>query len=408
MTTAREDIREELLRGQQVAITGTMASMTHQEAAALIRSCGGDPARHPGRKTALVVVGQEGWPVGRDGRISEDLERAKQLQDEGCPLRVVSEQEFLEMLHLAGEEAGEKVRRLYTIAQLSRILKVPGRRIRAWVRRGLIRPARTEYRLDYFDFRQMTELRALRELTESGVPVEEIRRSLETLRSWFPEAEASLGQLARLEGQLLVRVEGGSLAEPSGQLRLGFDPPPPRSRRRTEVEPTAPVLRIVADIPRDRPASRATAEDWVERGLELEERDDLDGAVRAWEQALLNGWADAELAFNLGNLLYGLGRLDEALVRFEQAVEMDPEYVEAWNNLGGVYADVGLWEEAIRAARRALELAPDYADPHYNLAEAYAASGRYGDARLHAARYFQHDPDSPWARRLREDLGLRD
>jgi len=407
MTTARDGVREELLRGQQVAITGTMASMTHQEAADLVRSCGGEPTRHPGRKTALVVVGQECWPVGHDGRIHEELERARKLQEEGCSLKVIGEQDFLEMLHLAGEEAGEKVRRLYTIAQLSRILKVPGRRIRSWVRRGLIRPARTELRLDYFDFRQMTELRTLRELTGSGVPVEEIRRSLEQLRAWFPEAEASLGQLARLEGQLLVRVEGGNLAEPSGQLRLGFETPPPAAPRRTEAEPTAPVLRIVADVPRDRPASRARAEDWVERAVELEERDDLEGAVRAWEQALLTAGADAEVAFNLGNLLYGLGRLDEALVRFEQAVEFDPEYVEAWNNLGGVYADVGLWEEAIRAARRALELAPDYADPHYNLAEAYAASGRYGDARLHAARYFQHDPDSPWAERLRSDLGIR-
>ncbi|NNE44651.1 MAG: tetratricopeptide repeat protein, partial [Gemmatimonadetes bacterium] len=47
------------------------------------------------------------------------------------------------------------------------------------------------------------------------------------------------------------------------------------------------------------------------------------------------------------------------------------------------------------------------ADPHYNLEEAYAASGRYGDARLHANRYLQHDPDSPWAVRLRSDLGIR-
>jgi tetratricopeptide (TPR) repeat protein len=382
-----------------------MASMTHDEAAELIRRCGGEPARTPGRRTALVVVGQEGWPVERDGRIHEGLERARRLQDEGCALRVVSEQDFLEMLELDGAESREPVRRLYTVTQLSRILKIPGRRIRSWVRRGLIQPTRTELRLAYFDFRQMTELRMLRELTESGVPVEKIRQSLETLRRWFPEAESSLGQLSRLEGHLLVRVEGGHLAEPSGQLRLGFDTPPPSPRRRREPS-DAPVLRVVADI-RGARADAASAEDWFARAVELEESEDLPGAVRAYEQALLTGGPDAEIAFDLGNALYALGRLDEAIVRFEQAVEIDPEYVEAWNNLGGVYADVGLWEEAIRAACTALELAPDYADPHYNLAEAYAASSRYGDARLHANRYLQHDPDSPWAERLRKDLGIR-
>jgi tetratricopeptide (TPR) repeat protein len=407
MVRATDDgTRDDLLRGKQVAIAGTMASMSREEADDLIRKCGGQPTREPGAGTAFVVVGQEGWPVGEDGRITDELERARRLQDEGAELRVIGEQEFLEMLRLAGERAAETVRRLYTVTQLSRILKIPGRRIRAWVRRGLIRPARTELRLHFFDFRQMTELKTLRRLTEEGVPLTEIRASLEKLRRWFPEAEGSLGQLSKLEGQLLTRVEGGAVAEPSGQLRLGFDlpptaPPPP-------PDPEAPVLRVVADISPVRPERvAADAEDWFDRALELEEEEDLGRAVRAYEQALLQGGPDAEVAFNLGNALYALGRLDEAIVRFEQAVTIDPDYVEAWNNLGGVHADVGQWDQAIVAATRALELAPTYADPHYNLAEAYVASGRYGDARLHAARYFQHDPDSPWAERLRKDLGIR-
>lgn len=403
--TAGREEREELLHGKQVAIAGRMASMSRDEAADLIRKCGGEPTREPGRKTAFVVVGQEGWPVGRDGRMTDELERAKALQDEGCRIRVISEQEFLEMLRLAGEHAEDNVRRLYTITQLSRILKMPGRRIRAWVRRGLIRPARTELRLHYFDFRQMTELRTLQELTEAGVPMDDVRRSLERLRRWFPEAGTSLNQLSRLEGQLLVKVEGGNLAEPSGQLRLGFDTQPEAGH--APPEPEAPVLRVVADIPREHASATGSAEDWFDRAVELEEDEDLVGAVRGYEQALVTGGPDAETAFNLGNALYALGRLDEAIVRFEQAVTIDGSYVEAWNNLGGVHADVGQWEQAIRAAKRALQLAPGYADPHYNLAEAYVASGRYGDARLHAARYFQHDPDSPWAERLRKDLGIR-
>jgi tetratricopeptide (TPR) repeat protein len=247
--------------------------------------------------------------------------------------------------------------RFYTVAQLGRILKIPVPRIRGWVRRGLIRPARTERRLEYFDFRQMAELKRLHELTQTG------------------------------------------LAEPTGQLRLDLG-----VRGQSGASPERPALRVIEGF-RDRPV--VPAADAFERAVELEEEDDLEGAVLAYEQALLDFGPDAEIAFNLGNALYALGRLDEAIDRFEMAVEIDAEYVEAWNNLGGAYADAGRWNEAIRSAQRALLLAPEWADPHYNLAEAYAASGRYGDARLHANRYLQQDPSSPWAERLRRDLGIR-
>jgi tetratricopeptide (TPR) repeat protein len=248
--------------------------------------------------------------------------------------------------------------RFYTVAQLGRILKIPVPRIRGWVRRGLIRPARIERRLEYFDFRQMAELKRLHELTETG------------------------------------------LAERTGQLRLDLGARPAAAA----AVPARPALRVIEGF-RDRPV--VPAADAFERAVELEEEDDLEGAVLAYEQALLDFGPDAEIAFNLGNALYALGRLDEAIDRFEMAVEIDAEYVEAWNNLGGAYADAGRWDEAIRSAQRALLLAPEWADPHYNLAEAYAASGRYGDARLHANRYLQQDPSSPWAERLRRDLGIR-
>ena len=59
-STEVEAPTNETLRGRQVAITGRLASMTQDEAFELIVRCGGETTRLPGRRTSLLVVGQEG------------------------------------------------------------------------------------------------------------------------------------------------------------------------------------------------------------------------------------------------------------------------------------------------------------------------------------------------------------
>ena len=87
-----------------------------------------------------------------------------------------------------------------------------------------------------------------------------------------------------------------------------------------------------------------------------------------------------------------------------RAVEVDPEYVEAWNNLGNIMADVGEVGRALECLRHALELEPSYADAHYNLAELLANEDDYEAAREHWRAYLASDPFSPTAKLCRERL----
>ena len=48
-----------------------------------------------------------------------------------------------------------------------------------------------------------------------------------------------------------------------------------------------------------------------------------------------------------------------ALVDLDQAVELDPKYVEPYINRGVVYSEIGDTEHAIEDLETALELAPD-------------------------------------------------
>ncbi|HJZ74473.1 MAG TPA: tetratricopeptide repeat protein [Vicinamibacterales bacterium] len=52
------------------------------------------------------------------------------------------------------------------------------------------------------------------------------------------------------------------------------------------------------------------------------------------------------------------GLWNEALYRWQKAVEIDPTYAAAWNNLAIAYEHEGKFEEAKKAYEKALELDP--------------------------------------------------
>lgn len=83
---------------------------------------------------------------------------------------------------------------------------------------------------------------------------------------------------------------------------------------------------------------------------------------------------------NEGIVLYQQGRLDDAVARFQAALQIDSVYSTAHANLGAVLADEGNYEEAIPHYQRAVEFLPNYAVYPYNLGVLYAQLGRSQEA----------------------------
>ena len=225
------------LRDREVAFAGRLASMTRQEAGTRVAEAGGRVVREPGANTAYLVVGHGGWPLRADGRPSSSMARARRLKEQRAALNIVSETTFLQILGLT--EKVEDLQRLFTTAQLSRILEVPAREIRAWMRRKLIRPVKVARRLAWFDFREVAMARALHALTSAGVSPTRIGRSIRELAQWLPDAQGAQAMLTQLETfahgpTLSIRLQDGRLADPGGQLLLDFhrDAARPLGRRR--------------------------------------------------------------------------------------------------------------------------------------------------------------------------------
>ena len=60
--------------------------------------------------------------------------------------------------------------------------------------------------------------------------------------------------------------------------------------------------------------------------------------------------------YNMGISLFSLGKHDEALIRFDEALKVKPDYKYCYYNIGLVYEEKGLLQKAYNAYKRALEL----------------------------------------------------
>jgi hypothetical protein len=325
-----------------------------------------------------LIVGLDGWPLQKDGRLTNKLRKARALQRAGRCVGIWSEDDLLARLGLHSQ--ADSICRRYTVAEVSTLLKVPGDQLRKWIKAGVIHPAETVEGVSRFDYGQVVGARTLCSLMQAGVKPARLKRSLRQLAGWLENVQDSLPQLEVLKhhGDLLVRLEDG-LAEPSGQRCFDF--------REDQEQPSTVTL----------PASSSGAEAWIENAAKHEEREEWVEAVEAYRQALLLGARSGLLYFNLANTLAALGHKEQALERYYQAVECQSDFAEAWNNAGVVLTDLGRPAEAKVAFQCALQAESAYADAHYNLADLLDEQGETAEARKHWQAYLRHDQHTEWA-----------
>lgn len=112
--------------------------------------------------------------------------------------------------------------------------------------------------------------------------------------------------------------------------------------------------------------------------------------LRYWQNSTtlfehaLDVTADNTLAHtNLGVILAGQGKLDEAVSHYSQALRINPDHLEARINMGAALAAQDKLDEAVAHYSHALHIKPDFAGAHYNLGNALVAQGRLTEAITH-------------------------
>ena len=122
--------------------------------------------------------------------------------------------------------------------------------------------------------------------------------------------------------------------------------------------------------------------------------------VRHWQNSTtlfehaLDVTADNSMAHtNLGVVLAGQEKLDEAIAHYSQALRIKPDHLEARINMGAALAAQDKLDEAIAHYSSALHIKPNFAGAHYNLGNALAAQGKIADAIAHFQEALRIEPN---------------
>jgi DNA-binding transcriptional MerR regulator len=388
------------LQGERVAFTGTLASMTHAQAAELTVQHGGIATDHVSRQTTMLVIGEEGWPLEDNGFPSVKLQQAERWRQAGCDIELISESQWLALLGL--NDHRDEVHRLYTPAMLSSILGISVHVIRGWARIGLIRPVRSVFRLPYFDFREVSSARRLNDLLQAGIPRKDLEESLKRLPTVQRGDERPLEQLQILSHHLgiVIRDDHGLKMASNGQRLLDFD----RSAEPESSEPEADADEPPSIQFTTRPVDLLEPSDWLVEGCRLYDADRLKEALDAFRRAAMDSPNSADVHFQIGECLYRMNHVEAAIERYYAAVEHDHDFLEAWTQIGCLHRELGDLHAARHSFDEALSLLPDYPDAHFHLAETLYDLREFEEARLHWEEYLQHDSRGPWADIARQRL----
>lgn len=114
------------------------------------------------------------------------------------------------------------------------------------------------------------------------------------------------------------------------------------------------------------------------------------------ESATLNP-ADASAHYNLGLLHQNRGELDAARERFERALQIDPEEIDASYQLGRIARQQKRYADAIQNFEHVVMRNPTHSQHEIwrEVAATYIAAGQFEDARTALAQFLEHRPSDP-------------
>ncbi|MEP6489566.1 tetratricopeptide repeat protein [Microcoleus vaginatus GB2-A3] len=81
-----------------------------------------------------------------------------------------------------------------------------------------------------------------------------------------------------------------------------------------------------------------------------------------------------------GNARQAQGKVEEAKNCYAKAIELDPDFAEAYTNLGTLYAQEQQWQSAIAFYQKAIGLQPNLASTYRNLARVWTQMGQLSEA----------------------------
>ena len=125
-----------------------------------------------------------------------------------------------------------------------------------------------------------------------------------------------------------------------------------------------------------------TPQEWFKEGYDFGELKRYEDAIVAYDHAIRLDPNYAIAYHNKGLDLYNLKRYEEAIAAYDQALRLDPNYAVAYNNKGLALYSLKRYGDAVVVYDQALRLDPNYEDAYINKGNALGDLKRYEEAIL--------------------------
>lgn len=284
----------------------------------------------------------------------------------------------------------------YSVEEAARLFGLRADRLRYWGRIGLVTPSGRHRGKRFYTFQDLISIRTAKGLVEAGLSLQQVRRSVETLRRLLPRVARPLAEMRVCADaqSIMVRDDYGTFDALTGQQLLDF-----------RVE----ALRCeVIEVLRQGPGTavrRKVAYDCYLDGCRFDEDPQhWPQAEHAYREAVRLDPSFANAMTNLGNLRLRQGDSQEAEELYRQALKVHAGQPEALYNLGCLNFHRGDLQLALQYFEQAVQSDAAFADAHFNLATSYQELGRRAEARPHWQHYLRLQPKGDGADLARKNL----